>query len=338
MERVSLKGCDVKVSPICVGAWQFNGGSADKTWPAQDETVSKAIVDKAIELGVNFFDTAEAYGNHNSERVLARCLAGRRRDVVIASKFGRHVGGSVKEYTATDIEQALTASLQALETDYIDLYQVHWSVNMADVKDTVTELNRQQALGRIRQYGICNFGSSSIRDFLAAGGKPCSLQVPYNLLWRAIEFNILQTGREQGLSVLAYSPLQQGLLTGKFYQASDVPEGRRRTRHFGKDSTHLSRHEQKGAEAETFRAISDIRSLCSKENIPMSSGALSWILAQEGVASVIVGCRTPQQLEENCRLVKLSQDIVKRLSDCTEALKETLSDNPDMWAKTSRYK
>ncbi|XP_022083416.1 uncharacterized protein LOC110975325 [Acanthaster planci] len=338
MDRVALSGGDLMVSPICVGAWQFNGGKADETWPAQDETVSKAIVDKALELGVNFFDTAEAYGDHNSERVLSRCLAGRRQDVIIASKFGRHVRGSVKEYTAIDIEQALTASLQALQTDYIDIYQVHWSVNMKDTTETVAELDRQKSLGRIRHYGICNFGSSSIDKFLTAGGRPCSLQVPYNLLWRAVEFNILQTSHQHGLSVLAYSPLQQGLLTGRFHNASEVPEGRRRTRHFSKDSTNLSRHEQKGAEAETFKAISDIRNLCDKENIPMSSAALSWILAQEGVASVIVGCRTPQQLEDNCKLVNLSQNVVKRLSDCTSALKEILGDNPDMWAKNSRYK
>ncbi|XP_038045199.1 aldo-keto reductase IolS-like [Patiria miniata] len=338
MERVALAGSDLMVSPICIGTWQFNGGKADETWPAQDETVSKAIVDKAIELGVNFFDTAEAYGLHESERVLSRCLAGCRQDVIIASKFGRHEGGKVKEYAATDIEQALTASLQALQTDYIDIYQIHWSVNMRDVHETVAELNRQKSLGRIRQYGICNFGSSSIEEFFATGGKPCSLQVPYSLLWRAIEYNILPTIRQHGLSVLAYSPLQQGLLTGRFHNASEVPEGRRRTRHFSSDSTNLSRHEQKGAEEETFKAINDIRDLCNKENIPMSSAALSWILSQEGAASVVVGCRTPQQLEDNCKLIKLSQSVVKRLSDCTAELKEKLGDNPDMWAKTSRYK
>ncbi|XP_071803254.1 uncharacterized oxidoreductase YccK-like [Asterias amurensis] len=338
MERVTLGDSHLAVSPICVGTWQFNGGVADETWPAQDENVSRAIVDKAIELGVNFFDTAEAYGNHNSEKVLARCLAGRRRDVIIASKFGRHVGGSVKEYTATDIDQAITDSLQALQTDYIDLYQVHWSVNMKDVNETVVELKRQQALGRIKHYGICNFGSSSIKDMFTAGGKPCSLQVPYNLLWRAIEFDVLQTSKILGPSVLAYSPLQQGLLTGRFHQVSDVPEGRRRTRHFCSESTSLSRHGQIGAETETFKAISAIRELCSKEDIPMTSSALAWILAQEGIASVVVGCRTPQQLEDNCKLIKLSQTILKKLSDCTAALKETLGSNPDMWAKNSRYK
>ncbi|XP_072029080.1 uncharacterized oxidoreductase YccK-like isoform X1 [Amphiura filiformis] len=336
MNRVQLGSSDLQVSPICIGCWQFNGGKADETWPAQQEQVSKSIVDKAIELGVNFFDTAEAYGNHGSEVVLSRCLAGRRKDVIIGSKYGLHKGAQAIQYSATDIEKALTDSLQALQTDYIDLYQVHWSVNMKDVTETITELKRQQSLGRIRQYGFCNFGEQDIKDFYDAGGVSCSNQLPYNLLWRPIEFKILPACQERNISVLAYSPLQQGLLSGRFHQAADVPEGRRRTRHFSKDSTTMSRHGQVGAETETFKTISAIRELCNKADIPMSSAALSWVLSQQGVASVIVGCRTPEQLQENCKLIQLSQDIQKQLSECSEELKNMFGPNPDMWAETSR--
>lgn len=336
MDRVQLGTSDLQVSPICVGCWQFNGNQGDETWPAQPEHVSKSIVDKALELGVNFFDTAEAYGKHNSEAVLSRCLAGRRKDVIIASKYGLHKGSQAIQYSGTDIEKALTDSLQALQTDYIDLYQVHWSVNMKDVTETITELKRQQSLGRIRHYGFCNFGVNDIKGFYDAGGSSCTNQLPYNLLWRAVEFDILPACRERSISLLAYSSLQQGLLSGRFHSASDVPEGRRRTRHFSSASTTMSRHGQVGAETETFKTISSIRDICSQADVPMSSAALSWVLAQQGLASVIVGCRTPEQLEGNCKLVQLSQDIQRKLSECSEELKNKFGPNPDMWAETSR--
>ncbi|XP_035682321.1 uncharacterized oxidoreductase YccK-like [Branchiostoma floridae] len=333
MERRQLSNTDLQVSSVCLGTWQFNAGKADETWPAQDEQVSRDIVNKAFELGVNFFDSAEAYGRHGSERVLGKALEGRRRDAIIATKFG----GGHKRYTAVEVENSLQESLQALQTDYVDLYQVHWAVMMADVADVVGELKRQQAKGRIRHYGVCNFGGKQLAEFCEAGGTCATNQIPYNLLWRAVEYEVLPACVERNVSVLSYSPLQQGLLTGRFHTPADVPEGRRRTRHFSCQSTSLSKHGQGGEEAATFQAISSLRDACAKEDIPMSSAALSWILGRQGLASVIVGCRTPQQLEDNCKLAKLSQEFDKKLTDATEELKEKFGPNPDMWAKVSRY-
>ncbi|XP_070565685.1 uncharacterized oxidoreductase YccK-like [Ptychodera flava] len=332
MEKTTLPGTDLNVSRICIGCWQFNADKSDKTWPAQTEETSKAIVDKALELGVNFFDTAEAYGSHASEKVLGKCLGNRRRDVVVATKFGKQ-----HAYSAEDIDEALTASLQALQTDYIDLYQVHWMANVKNMTETVAELKRQQSKGRIRAYGVCNFGPKDTTELYDVGGTICSNQVPYNLLWRAIEYEIIPECLKRNIGILAYSPLQQGLLSGRFSKPEDVPEGRRRTRHFSKDSTKLSRHGQTGAEAETFKTIGSIADVCKEANVSMSEASLSWILAQQGISAVVVGARTPEQVEENCKLVKLSSDTVMKLDECTEDLKDVFGSNPDMWAPVSRY-
>jgi myo-inositol catabolism protein IolS len=332
MEYITLSNSDLKVSPICVGCWQFNGDqqSADKTWDAQPEQVSKDIVDKAIQLGVNFFDTAEGY--LNSEAVLGRILQGKRRDVVVATKFGVRV----PKYTATDIEQSITNSLAKLQTDYIDLYQVHWPVFLSDYKECFDELNRQQAKGRIRHYAVCNFGPQNLKDALEVGAKPISNQLSYSLLWRPIEYEVMPLCKENNIGILAYSPLQQGLLSGKYTQLEDVPEGRRRTRLFNAESTSLSKHGEAGAEKQMFDAISAVAAVCDKSNLEMPAAALSWCLEQQPVQAVIVGARNPQQIEKNAKIVKIQQDVLKELSEATQELKEIFGNNPDMWAKDSR--
>jgi len=336
MQRSKLGSSDLVVSNVCLGCWQFNGGAKCNTWPGQEENTSIDIVNKCLDLGVNFFDTAEAYSNHKSEQVLGKALQGRRRDVVIASKFG-----ALKEnnaaYDAVDIEKSLTESLRSLQTDYIDLYQVHQTTYMKDVKETVNELKRQQALGKIRYYAVSNFGPETLKQFNENGGTATTNQLPYNLLWRAIEYNIVNECDKYNTEILAYSPLQQGLLTGKFTSPNAVPEGRRRTKHFSSTSTTMSRHGQSGAESETFQTIEAIRRICGAEHT-MASTALSWLVAQKRVASVIVGASNPQQMEENCKLYQLSEEKLQALNAATDNLKGIFGDDPDMWAKESRIK
>lgn len=310
------------------------------TWPPQDEKVSISIVDRCLAEGVNFFDTAEAYSNHKSEVVLGKALEGRRRDVVVASKFGglkeKQEGQLFGTYKAEDIEKSLEASLRALQTDYIDLYQVHQSVIMDNVEETVKELKRQQALGKIRYYGVSNFGPLSMTEFSGAGGVMTTNQLPYNLLWRAIEYNIVDVCDKNNCDILAYSPLQQGLLTGKFLTADSVPEGRRRTKHFNVSSTPLSRHGQSGAEELTFEAINKIKGIC--EGNSMAATSLSWLVAQPRVASVIVGASNPDQITENCKLMNLTEDTLAQLNAATQSLKEKFGEDPDMWAKETRIR
>jgi len=216
------------------------------------------------------------------------------------------------------------------------LYQVHWASNMADTRETVQTLEKLQAAGKIKSYGVCNFGVKSLQDFFDCGGRPITNQLPYNLLWRAIEFEILPYCREKNVAVLTYSSLQQGLLTGRFTEASQIPEGRRRTRHFRSDSTKLSRHGQKGCEALTFQTLQRIRGLTSDG---MADASVQWLLCQPGVTSVLIGASKPGQVSDNVKAIgrMLDDDTREKLADATADLKTELGSNPDMWAKISRY-
>ncbi|CAH1778405.1 unnamed protein product [Owenia fusiformis] len=334
MDLVNLADSDLRVSGVCIGTWQFNDGVADNTWDGQTYEVSKSIVDRALELGINFFDTAKAY--NNSEKVLGRIFEGRRKDVVLATKF--HVAGlgEAEGLSPEDVEKALLQSLQDLRTDYVDIYQVHWPNVVRDMGELVKELKRQQALGRIKYYSVCNFGPQNLKEMLAAGGQPLTNQLPYNLLWRPIEYDIVPICQQNNIDILPYSSLQQGLLSGKYTKPNDVPEGRRRTRHFSKDSTTMSRHGGPGAEAETFQTISRIREICDEMGLSMADTSLSWLLAKPCVRSVIVGARTPDQVNQNCKITKLSQEVVKKLDASTDELKAIFGNNPDMWAPKSR--
>ncbi|GFR91188.1 aldo/keto reductase [Elysia marginata] len=334
MERITLKGTDLKVSPVCLGTWQFNDGGQDITWSPQAAEDSKAIVDKSIELGINFFDTAEAY--KNSEKVLGKALEGRRQDVVVASKFGFREGPHTPPYSAQQIDEAITRSLTNLQTDYLDILQIHFPSFVKDTNETIAELERQKSLGRIRYYGLSNYGPKNMKEFMEAGGKPVVNQIGYNLLWRSSEHAMIPDCRKYGINLLAYSPLQQGLLTGKFSQLSDVPEGRRRGKLFSKDSTPLARHGQDGCEQEVDEALKKLSEICKSANIAMSTAALSWILQQEGIEVVIVGASSPQQIVENCKIVKLQNDVLRQMTEATEAVKQKVGLSLDQWAPVDR--
>ncbi|XP_059175411.1 1-deoxyxylulose-5-phosphate synthase YajO-like [Physella acuta] len=334
MEQVILKGTDLKVSQFCLGTWNFNDGKGDSQWPAQASEVSKAIVDKCLELGINFFDTAEGYSN--SEKVLGRALLGRRQDAVISTKYGFRQGADTPPYSAQEIDDAITKALQNLQTTYIDIIQMHFPTYVKDAKETIQELERQKALGRIRYYGMSNFGPQKIKDFIEAGGKPVVNQVGYNLLWRSPEQGVIPECLKHGVDVLAYSPLQQGLLTGKYAQLSDVPEGRRRGKLFSKDSTPLSRHGQDGAEEEVDQALKKIHEICKTAGVEMSKAALSWILQQEGVAVVIAGASSPEQVEQNSQVIKLNNDVVRQLTEATEDVKAKIGLTLDQWSAVDR--
>jgi len=342
MEPVRLPGdVELVVSPVCLGTMSFVGAGG---MGSTDEDVALAVIHRAIREGVNFFDTAEAYIDHAADRVLGKALnmafgqgLTTRDKVVVAGKFGRHEGERAIEYTADMIEAALVKTLDALGMDCLDIYQVHWAANMKSAKETVETLERLKSIGKIRSYGVCNFGVQSLQEFLDCGGHPITNQLPYNLLWRAIEFEILPMCREKEIAVLTYSSLQQGLLTGKFTEASEVPEGRRRTRHFPGTSTSLSRHGQAGCEALTFETIKQLRQVVGDG---MADASVQWLLRQSGVASVLIGASMAEQVSANVKAVcnKMDDDVARKFMDSTEDLKTSLGPDPDMWAKNSRYR
>ena len=329
MDYRKLNGTDIDVSVIAMGCWAIVG---DTTWGAQDEAQSLATIQAALDTGINFFDTAEAYGNGYSETLLGKALKGQRDRAVIASK----VSGA--NLAPADLRAACERSLERLDTDYIDLYQIHWPNHDVPLAETMGELGMLRDEGKIRAIGVCNFGVGDMGDLLEIGTVATN-QLPYSLLWRAIEYGIVQQSIDNNIGILCYSPLMQGLLTGKFKRPEDVPEGRARTRHFGPTHPQV-RHTDPGCESETFEAIDQIRRIGSTIGASMGHVALAWLLHQPGVTSVLAGARTPEQIKDNAATadVKLPKHIVEQLGAATEDVKQRLGSNPDMWSSDSRFR
>ena len=330
MQYRTLGNTDIEVSTVAFGCWAIIGGF---NWGDQDEKDSVAALRAAYEAGVTFFDSAEGYGEGASEQLVAKGLADVRDDVVIATKV------SADHFAPDELRAACERSLGFLKTDRIDLYQLHWPNHDIPAAETLGLLDELKQAGKIRAYGVSNFGPQDMGECLATQYSVASNQVAYNLLFRAVEFEILPQCRAKGISILCYSPMLQGLLTGKFTTADDVPEDRARTRHYSCDRPH-SRHDEPGAEAETFAAVAEIRKIADELGEPMADVSLAWLLAQDGVTSVIAGGRNADQAQRNVRAADLllSQDILDRLSQTTEPLKQKLGPNADLWESESRIR
>ena len=305
-----------------MGCWAIVG---DQTWGGQDERDSLAAIKAAFDAGVNFFDTAEAYGDGYSDEMIAKALVGHRHEAVIATK------ASPGNHSRERLAEACERSLRHLRTDYIDLYQLHWASREVPFSETVGALKQLRKEGKIREFGLSNFGVNDLSKILKTGAF-ASNQLPYSLLWRAIEYEIAGKCLENGIGLLPYSPLSQGLLTGKFSSADEVPDGRARTRLFSKERA-LTRHGEEGCETEVFEALSAIRSICERIHEPMGNVALAWLLQRPGVVSVLAGARNAEQMRQNARAaeLRLSEDTLGELTEATEKVKKKVGPHPDMW-------
>ena len=323
MKYTEIEG--IKVSKFCLGTWNITG---DSTWGYQDEKDSIETIKEALDCGINFFDTAEMYGDGYSEKLLGEILSPIREKVVIASK-------TVKA-KYNEVINACENSLKNLKTDYIDIYYIHWPSRKIPFEETVRAMRKLQKDGKIRMMAVSNFGRKDLTEILKY--YPVKLnQLAYNLLFRAIEYEILPFCIEKNISVACYSPLAEGLLTGKFTSASEVPVGRARTRHFSKERP-MSQHREVGAEEETFKTIKEIKKIAEELNISMTHISLSYLLHKKGVKVVVAGARKASQVKENASAIdiSLSDDIMRKLDKATEKLKEKLGKNPDMWRSDSR--
>jgi len=329
MEYRKLGQSDLNVSVVCQGCWSLV--SDDSTWGPNALEDSIATIHASLDAGVNFFDTAEVYGNGESEEILARALEGRRKDVFIATKVGQ------AHLRAEPLKAACEASLRRLRTDYIDLYQIHWPIRDVPVAESLAAMDDLRREGKVRHVGVSNFGVSFLNEALAAGGI-VSNQLPYNLLWRAIEDNVQPLCAETQVSILTYSPLCQSLLTGKFSSPREVPDGRARMRVFSKDRP-MARHGEDGCEEELFKALAAIRGICESLGRPMAHVALAWLLARQAVASVVVGSRAAAQARQNAEAcdLTLSEETIAALDAAGEGVRNYLGGNPDPWQSDSRF-
>lgn len=324
MNYRNLGDSDIAVTELTFGCMSIVN---DINSNSQSEKDSIEAIELSLSEGINFFDTAPGYGNGASETLLGKALGSRRKDVIVGTK----VNGSLKK---EDVFRECEKSLKNLNTDYVDLYQIHWPDWETPLEETIGALDRLRTEGKIRCYSVSNFGKQDLAEALQLGNVATN-QMSYNLIWRNIEKEVLPICEKANVGILSYSSMMQGLLTGKFKAVEEVPEGRARSRHFSKNNRPLVRHQGNGFEKETFDAIDALRSISEAHHLPMGTIALKWLLAQPAVTSVLVGARNAQQAKENIDAVRsdVRPEVLNEATEATEALKSLMGLSLDLWGE-----
>ena len=323
------------------GCWAFGGG---EYWGEQNQKDVNEVVCRSVELGINYFDTAEAYNDGRSEKSLGLALKCLQRDKVI---IGTKVSPSNTE--PDKLIEHCEASLRRLGTDYIDLYMVHWPIESHAIRhftdderiiknppttneafETLIKLREQ---GKIRYIGVSNFAVNKLQETRSICDRIVANELPYSLLTRVIELEALPYCYSNGIGVIGYMTLLQGLLTDIYLTLGDVPKWQRRTRHFHHDSCDLCRHGEEGAEAETNQALAEIRNIAKDCDMTMQMIAVKWVLANSAITCALVGARNVQELEANVEaaLEPLSKDVINKLNIATKPLMDILAPSFDYY-------
>jgi aryl-alcohol dehydrogenase-like predicted oxidoreductase len=292
MEYTQFGRTALHVSKISYGTWQF-GGDWGRVESSQWDT-GKATVQKALELGINFFDTAQAYGFGLAERMLGEALRpylkGLREDIVLATKGGLRMEGDklLRDASAHWLRQGVEQSLRNLGVDYIDLYQVHWPDPHTPIEETASALDQLVHEGKIRYVGVSNYNAQQMKTFEQAR-KLDALQPPYSLFRREIEQEILPYTQEHGIGVLVYGPLAHGLLGGSFTpQTTFAPDDWRSKSEF----FHGEPFQRNVA------VVEQLKRLAEHKDMTIAQLTIAWVLAQPAIDVAIVGARNPHQLEQ----------------------------------------
>lgn len=261
-----------------------------------DEKRSGEVIGTALDAGINFFDTADMYANGKSEELVGRFLGRRRRQVLIATKFGNDMPGQGRGARPDYVRQALEASLKRLNTDYVDLYQQHVPDPEVPVAETLGALNDLVKAGKVREIGCSNFSVAQLRESKdASAARPgstrfVSVQNEYSLLHREPEEGVLAECERLGLGFLPFFPLASGLLTGKYRKAQPIPQG-----------TRIAKYERYGklVTAENLEKVEALISFAESRGHMLLELAFSWLLAHRPVASVIAGATSADQVRNN---------------------------------------
>lgn len=312
-----LGNSDIQISSIIMGTWQ--AGKA--MWVGiEDQKIEKALND-AFNAGITTFDTAEAYGNGYSERVVGKALKNIRSKAVIATKvFSNHLA----------YKQVITAcerSLKNLGTDYIDLYQIHWPAGSfghkkIPIEETLGAMNDLKDQGKIRAIGVSNFNRTQLEE-ACQHAEIVSLQPPYSLFWRHVEKETMPFCKEKGISILAYSSLAQGILTGKFGSNPKIEKGDHRAgnRLFSPENY-----------ARVLTALDQLSPLADKYEVTLGQLALAWVIAHPDTCA-IVGARNSDQAVQNSLAMKItiSENDLAAIDRIGGSVSDHIDDNPVMW-------
>jgi aryl-alcohol dehydrogenase-like predicted oxidoreductase len=280
---------DLQVSEISLGSWLTYGVGVEK-----DKGV--ACVNRAFDLGINFIDTANVYGRGAAESFLGEALAGRRRDsYVLATKLWGDMGGGNQGLSPAQVENQLDDSLKRLRTDYVDLYQCHRYDPNTPLAETMEALTRAKQSGKVRWIGFSEWSPQQIEDSIALTGVEhfVSSQPQYSLLYRRIEKKVIPICAANGISQIVWSPIAQGVLSGKYLPGAEIPD------HTRASSDKMGGFIKAWLETPVLEAVQKLKPLAQEAGCTLTQFALAWVLRQPNVASAIVGASKPEQLDEN---------------------------------------
>ncbi|MFA5688505.1 MAG: aldo/keto reductase [Kiritimatiellales bacterium] len=345
MKNIDKRKCgnsEIELSVLGMGCWAFGGG---EYWGDQNQNDVNDVVRHAVECGINYFDTAEAYNQGRSEQSLGEAIKGLPRDKII---IGTKISPSNTE--PENLKKHLDDSLRRLGTDYIDIYMVHWPITpkaiahftdekiCPDTRKAFETLIDLKNSGKIREIGVSNYAiprMEEIADFL---DQVCVNELPYSLLTRGIEINTLDFLKSKKIGVIGYMTLLQGILADIYPSIDDIPVWQRRTRHFNSARTKECRHGEPGAEVELGAALDGIRAVMKETGLSMPELAIKWVAANPDITCALVGARSVNELNANINAVTsapLSTDVIHELNRCTQDLLNKLGAGFDYYESVS---
>jgi len=297
----------IKVSPYCLGAMMF--GAAGN--PDHDDSIR--IIHRALDAGINFVDTADGYSRGESEVIVGKALKGRRENIVLATKAHMPMGEDPNQQGNSRrwITQALEASLRRLQTDHVDLFQIHRPSPDTDIEETLSVLTDLMREGKVRAIGASTFPVSEIVEAQWVAERRGysrfrTEQPPYSIMNRGIEREVLPTCERYGMGVMVWSPLAMGMLTGRYRKGQEQP-----------DSGRAKRFPRQMSDARRLDVVEQLIPLAEEAGIPLTHLAMAFVMAHPGVTSALMGPRTMQHLEDLLSgvEVRLGDDILDRIDE-----------------------
>jgi myo-inositol catabolism protein IolS len=317
MQTRLLGTSGIQITPILMGTWQ----AGKRMWTGIEDSESIAAIQAAVDAGITTIDTAEVYGEGHSEQIVAKAVSQIRDRVVYASKvFATHLKHN-------QVIEACDRSLKNLNTDYIDLYQIHWpsgtwNSEIVPIAETMEALNTLKDQGKIRAIGVSNFSKDQLAEAMQYG-RIDSLQPPYSLFWRQVEAELMPYCVEQNISILAYSSLAQGFLTGKFGPDHQFAEGD----HRAKNKLYKPENYER-----VQTALARLRPIAEAKNCTLAQLALAWVIAQPQ-SNAIAGARNASQAQANAKAaeVTLTDQDLAQMDVISHTVIDDLDENPVMW-------
>ena len=317
MHLRKLGQSDLQISPIIMGLWQ----AGKDMWVGIDDRQTTKAIRAACDAGITTFDTAEAYGNGHSEQILASATRDIRDKLIYATKvFANHLKHD-------QVLDACHRSLKNLHTDYIDLYQIHWPAGSFGTKqvpigETMGALNALKEQSKIRSIGVSNFSPVQLQKALEYG-QIDSLQPPYSLFWRHVEKDAMSFCVDNKITILAYSPMAQGFLTGKFGADHKFAEG---------DIRAKNRLFQPDMYARVQEALARLRPIAERKGVTLGQLALAWVISHPQTCA-IAGARNADQSTKNASagLISLSEAELSEIDEIGRGVTDNLDENPIMW-------